>query len=389
LETRGALAILGAIFMTAAIGTPPAQASTYKVTHKFAGSPGDGACSYAALIRDSAGNLYGTTTSGGASGYGAVFMLDKTGTETVLYSFTDRATDGLTPYAGLVRDSGGNLYGTTYEGGAGVGVVYKLDTAGTETVLHTFTGGADGALPYASVIRDAAGNLYGTTAQGGLWNYGVVFKLDKTGKETVLYNFTGGADGGLPRAGVIPDSTGNLYGTTSGGGAAGWGVVFKLNKKTGTETVLHTFTGRADGGGPMAGVIRDSAGNLYGTTSAGGISGYGVVFMLDKTGTETALYSFTGGTDGATPLAGLIRDSAGNLYGTTNVGGASGYAGVVFKVDTIGTETVLHNFTAGADGAFPYAGLVRDSTGNLYGTTCGGGIASGYAGDGVVFKIKP
>jgi uncharacterized repeat protein (TIGR03803 family) len=253
-------------------------------------------------------------------------------------------------------------------------------------VLHTFNGSpTDRAIPGAAhLIGDSAGNLYGTTESGGASGAGVVFKLNKTG-ETVLYSFTGGADGWSPVAGLIRDSAGNLYGTTFGGGArfgeSGSGVVFKLDT-TGTETVLYSFTGGADGGSPAAGLIRDSAGNLYGTTELGGVSGAGVVFKLDTTGTETVLHSFTG-PGGENPYAGLIADSAGNLYGTTYGGGASG-SGVVFKLDTTGTETVLYSFTGGADGGSPVAGLIRDSAGNLYGTTYEGGTSDA----GVVFKLE-
>src|ERR1039458_5027725 len=187
----------------------------------------------------------------------------------------------------------------------------------TETVLHHFASPPQGAYPEAGVVRDPAGNLDGTTVNGGAAGWGVVFKLDTAGRQTVLYNFTGGADGGNPSGGVIGDSAGNFYGTTLNGGAASWGVVFKLDK-SGHETVLYSFTGGTDGWNPSGGVIRDSAGNLYGTTQIGGAEGWGVVFKLDKSGQETVLYSFTGGTDGWNPSGGVIRDSAGNLYGTTS-----------------------------------------------------------------------
>jgi len=382
LEASGTLA-LGAMFVTALIGTPAAQAQTYTVLHKFKGAPTDGRYpEYGHLIGDSAGNLYGTTYSGGASGYGAVFKLDPAGTETILYSFTGEA-DGGFPNA-VIRDSAGNLYGTAGSGGAwNSGAVFKLDPAGTETVLYSFTGRADGAKPLAGLIRDSAGNLYGTASAGGVSEYtGVVFKLDTAGTETVLHTFTGGADGGDPEAGLIRDSAGDLYGTTSGGGVSHEGVVFKLDA-TG-ETVLYSFTGGADGSQPVGGLLRDSAGNLYGTTPYGGASGNGVVFKLDTTGTETVLYSFTGGADGSQPEAGLIQDPEGNLYGTTYYGGAP-ENGVVFELDTTGTETVLYSFAGGADGSNPYAGLIRDSAGNLYGTARFGGIS----GSGVVFRIQP
>jgi uncharacterized repeat protein (TIGR03803 family) len=263
-----------------------------------------------------------------------------------------------------------------------VGVVYKLDAAGQETVLHSFTGGTDGEYPYAGVTRDSAGNLYGTTQGGGTGNAGVVYKLDTTGQETVLYSFSGGADGGYPDASVIQDSVGNLYGTTFNGGTANMGVVYKLDVG-GQETVLYSFTGGADGASPYAGVIRDSAGDLYGTTVEGGTAGWGVVYKLDASGQETVLYSFMGGADGGDPYAGVIRDPAGNLYGTTLFGTYG--SGNVYKLDTTGQETVLYSFTNGADGGYPYAGVIRDSVGNLYGTTYNGGkdIA------GVVFKLTP
>jgi uncharacterized repeat protein (TIGR03803 family) len=208
--------------------------------------------------------------------------------------------------------------------------VYKVDTAGHSTVLHNFTNGADGGIAYGGVIRDWKGNLYGTTNQGGASNAGVVFKIDTSGNETVLYTFTGGSDGGYPLGGVILDSKGNLYGTTNGGGASGAGVVFKIDT-SGNETVLYSFTGGSDGGFPLAGVILDSKGNLYGTTNGGGASGAGVVFKVDTSGNETVLYSFTGGTDGGNPYVGVIRDWDGNLYGTADTGGASN-AGVVFEI---------------------------------------------------------
>src|SRR5271157_3231541 len=247
----------------------------------------------------------------------------------------------------------------------------------TESVLHSFPGSPDGANPYAGLVRDAQGNLYGTTVNGGAQAKGTVFKVDATGNETVLYSFTGaGGDGANPEAGLVPDAQGNLYGTTYAGGASNAGTVFKVDT-TGNETVLYSFTGAGgDGAGPTGLLVRDAQGNLYGTTVFGGASGKGTVFKADATGNETVLYSFTGaGGDGANPEAGLVPDAQGNLYGTTDAGGASN-AGTVFKVDTTGNETVLYSFTgAGGDGAGPTGLLVRDAQGNLYGTTVFGGAS--------------
>jgi uncharacterized repeat protein (TIGR03803 family) len=372
------------------LGILPAEAQTYTLTvlHNFSGSAhGDGTRSYGRLWRDAGGNLYGTTLDGGASHLGVVFKLDSSGHETILHSFTGPPADGANPYAGLVGDSAGNLYGTTYFGGASnFGVVFKLDSTGHETVLHSFAGPpADGANPYAGLVRDSAGNLYGTTVMGGGSRKGVIFKLDSSGHETILHSFAGlPADGANPLAGLIRDSAGNLYGTTPNAGASNRGVVFKLDS-TRHETVLYSFTGLADGANPYAGLIRDSAGNLYGTTAFGG-NEFGVVFKLDSTSQETVLHSFGGAHDGARPQAGLVRDSAGNLYGTTVLGGASPNFGVVFKLDSTGHETVLHSFAGPpADGSQPQAELIRDLAGNLYGTTPFGGTSN----LGVVFKLTP
>jgi uncharacterized repeat protein (TIGR03803 family) len=303
-------------------------------------------------------------------------------TEVVLHNFAS-PPNGAYPAWGVVRDSAGNLYGTTngaYSdvGGGGTnnaGVVFKVDTSGNETVLHSFTGGADGNSPNG-VILDSAGNLYGVTESGGGNGVGVVFKVVTSG-ETVLYSFTGGNDGGYPN-GVTFDSAGNLYGTTTYGGASGAGVVFKVG--TSGETVLYTFTGGNDGANPYAGVILDSVGNLYGTTSGGGASGAGVVYKVDTSGNETVLYGFTGGADGDSPYAGVVRDSVGNLYGTTAFGGTAA-EGVVFKVDTSGNETVLHTGHRGLDGDQPdTAGVILDSVGNLYGTNAFGGAGGGGRG---------
>ena len=370
-----------------------AHAQGYKesVLYSFAGGTDGTEPLFSGVIRDPAGNLYGTTYSGGASNYGTVFKVDTSGNETVLYSFTGRA-DGRTPYAGLVRDPAGRLYGTTYNGGlrsamcaSGCGVVFEVAANGQEKVLHRFSGGTDGALPIGGLIRDAAGNLYGTTQMGGASGSGTVFKLDASGVETVLYSFAGLPDGQYPFAGLIRDSAGNFYGTTSNGGAIGFGTVFKLDA-AGHETVLYSFTGGSDGGSPQAPVLRDKNGNLYGTTFLGGANyGVGTVFKVDVSGNETVLHNFAG-NDGKYPEAGLIRDSQGNLYGTALQGGpADNLGGNIFKISRQGTWSVLYNFTGGPDGGNPAGGLLMDSAGNLYGTTASGGTSN----RGTVFKFAP
>jgi len=318
-------------------------------------------------------------------------------TFTVLYSFTGGA-DGRAPYAGLVRDNAGNLYGTTYQGGSptwcphGCGTVFKVDTAGNETVLHTFLGGKDGAYPsYGYLLRDAAGNLYGTTYDGASPGNGTAFMISAAGKELFL-PFAGGANGGHPSAGLISDPAGNFYGTTTyrGSGCApyGCGTVFKISK-TGKETVLHSFSNGSDGAYPYAQLLRDSAGNLYGTTQGGGTDGVGTVFEIDSSGKEKVLYSFHADpADGNFPYAGLIEDASGNLYGTTAYGGMLG-AGIVFKIDKSGQETIVYNFCAQfcADGGTPYGNLVMDSSGNFYGTTSSEGDPE--SSSGTIFKLTP
>jgi uncharacterized repeat protein (TIGR03803 family) len=386
-----------------AASAPPAQGQTFTVLYSFKGGT-DGEGPNGSVVRDAAGNLYGTTSYGGAFSNGTVFKLDTTGLETVLYSFTG-GSDGSIPLAGPILDAAGNLYGTTEaggdltcNGGVGCGTVFELDTTGEETVLHSFTG-KDGTSPIAGVIRDAAGNLYGTTPQGGRFSSGTVFKLDSIGEETVLYTFTGGrggTDGYYPDGALIRDAAGNLYGTTQLGGNYSFGTVFKLDS-TGKETVLYRFRGGSSGDQPVGGVIMDKAGNLYGATEVGGYYFDGTVYKLNPVGNKTVLYNFAGGTDGSLPVAGVIADTAGNLYGTTQYGGDvtcfGGGCGTVFKLDKTGNETVLYSFTGGADGASPVAGLVRDAAGNLYGTAYfggdGGSFCSGVGGCGVVFKIAP
>ena len=378
LAASGALA-LGAIFATAAIG--PLAQGAYTVQHTFTGQTADGANPAGALIADGSGNLYGTTSQGGAYNQGAVFEWAAGGPETVLYSFTG-GPDGGGPEQGLALGPGGVLYGTTYFGGIyGYGVVFELTpgTPWTESVLHTFTGGTDGATPWAGVTLGPGGVLLGTTTGGGS-GFGVVFELTPgtPWTEAVLYPFTGASDGANPYGGIVLDAADNLYGTTESGGS-GFGVVFKLSS-AGLFSVLYTFTGGPDGANPLAGLVEGTPNNFYGTTPYGG-SGYGVVFKITASGVQTVLYTFTGGADGAYPFAGLIY-SAPDLYGVTYFGGTHA-DGTVFRMTTGGVETVLHSFAASASGDYPFGGLVRIAP-DIYGTTYYGGNTSSA---GVLFKI--
>jgi uncharacterized repeat protein (TIGR03803 family) len=302
----------------------------------------------------------------------------------------------------LVWDSAGNLYGTTTQGGpSGSGTAFKVDKKSRFSVLHTFfSSGAGGWGPNGPLVLDAAGNLYDTTPNGGNpgcvsgSGCGVVFKLDPTGNETVLRAFVSGKRGDMPSGGLIRDAADNLYGTNAGGGYRNHGMVFELDAAD-IETVLYTFMGKADGEVPAAGLIRDFAGNSYGTAAGGiltgGDKGAGVVFKLDPSGNYTTLYTFTGKSDGSAPNGYLAIDAAGNLYGTTFYGGGSG-CGVVYRVDLSGHETVLYSFKCGTDGGFPVGGLTIDPAGILYGTAAHGGNPNDCvdaAGCGVVFKITP
>ena len=377
----------------------------YRTLHEFVLNRG-GLALAAGLVFDQEENLYGTTLGGGNSGSGVVFRLtrdaDGKWRETLLHEFTG-GKDGSEPVASLIFDRVGNLYGTTSQGGDGkAGVVFRLtpkpDGSWAEDVLHAFCSFSlcdDGSDPQSSPIFDQAGNLYGTTNQGGVSEAGVVFELtenaDGKWQEKILHQLTGGMDGGNPQSSLIFDQAGNLYGTTNQGGIGGAGVVFELTENADgkwQEKILHQFTGGADGGNPRSSLIFDQAGNLYGTAAFDGYYGEcsygcGVVFELtpksDGSWTDSVLHSFTGGRDGQYPFAGLTFDKAGNLYGTAEEAGnltrCSGHGcGVVFKLTPNANggwnETVLHTFLDQPN-AFPFAGVIFDSAGNLYGTTYG------------------
>jgi len=413
---RAAIATLG-VALFAAI---PCAAQQETVLYSL-GNGTDGALPLAGLIFDGAGKLYGTASIGGSNGLGAVFELSPQQgggyTGTVLHSFGS-GTDGQVPYAvSLIFDSAGNLYGTTQFGGTyNAGTVFELSPNGqgswTEKVLYIFGNGTyDGQNPFTGLIFDADGNLYGTTYDGGLYTYGTAFELSPaeggSWTETVLFSFGNGMGiGRYPRSQLIFDAAGNLYGVCKFGGLYGYGTAFELspNGQGGwTGTTLHTFNDNgSDGYQPLGALILDAAGNLYGTTSAGGIycsssGGCGTVFELSPTGggtwTETVLHSFGNGTDGQFPLGALIFDASGDLYGTTSAGGVNNF-GTVFKMSpqTGGgyAETVLHAFGGSGDGTDPWSNLIFDHAGNLYGTTRTGGIyCSGAGGCGTVFELAP
>ena len=420
---RGTTVLLLALAFFIAMAATPAAQAQFNVLYNFAGGT-DGANPHAGVTLDASGNIYGTAYAGGA-GYGTAFKLTHRGSGFVLsplYSFLGKgANDGAGPDASLVIASDGIVYGTAISGGGnqdpychifggyyGCGTIFSLRPPATrqetplspwtETLAYLFTFDPDGAYPRNSFVFDRAGNMYGTGANGGNV-FGVVWELSPSGSgwsEQAIYTFMGRGDGGTPESGVTFDSAGNLYGTTSawGYGDTGCcGTVFQLvNSGSGwTENTLYQFTDGNDGSIPYGGVIADAAGNLYGTTTTDGANGGGTVFELSPSGggyTYQTLYSFSGeaGLE-VGPYDDLAMDSAGNLYGTTYLDGRYGW-GNVFKLAPSGsgwTYTSLHDFTGGSDGASPRCRLVFDSSGNLYGTTSIGGT-NGY---GVVFKIAP
>ncbi len=307
-------------------------------------------------------------------------------TYSILYTFPG-PPDGFEPLGTPILDETSNVYGTTEYGGQfSQGNVYKVDQIGNETVLYSFTpsGSGDGQLPSGRLLRDRNGVIYGTTQFGGTFGYGTIYSVASEGTDKVLYSFTGGADGWWPRSGVVADPEGNLYGSTSSGTGTycpACGAVFKLDRQ-GNLTVLHTFTNGMDGGSP-SGVILDPSGNLYGTTVSGG-RGYGVVFRIDPSGSETILYAFSGrGGSLSSPCSGLVRDRYGNLYGITAFG--HGGRGGAYKLFASGKLVALSTVAGSGGNTFPACSdLTIDSSGNLYGTTFFGG-----SGSGALFQIDP
>ena len=402
----GTLAALAIGLVLTCVATQAVQAQTFNVLYTFTGQ-GDGANPYAGLTMDATGSLYGTTYAGGSYGKGTVFELRRSGSEWIimtLYSFKG-GTDGAQPRARVIFGPDGALYGTTFSGGGtgcggqGCGTVFSLRApVWKESVLYRFTGGTDGGLPLGDLVFDKQGSIYGTTQQGGVphkcggLGCGVVFKLSHRSvmwSETPIYQFTGLSDGITPNGGVVFDRSGNLYGTTVSGGSGNFGTVFQLTPSGSgwTHQILYSFQDLADGKLPNSGVILDSSGNLYGTTVFGGTGLGGTVFQLSPSGGSWTFKLVYGLVGNAGPFGNLSLDAASNLYGTTWQDG-NYVAGSVLKLMPSHGSWIyqsLHDFTGGNDGEYSLSNVIFDASGNMYGTAAYGGAN----GDGVIMQITP
>lgn len=403
--------VSAALLLTAVlVFLPSTQAQTFTVLHSFQST--DGSSPQAAVIQDNSGNLYGTTLLGGSADAGVVFKISPKDKFSILHNFGVTASDGFEPASPLLLDNYGNLYGTTIAGGVdcydgvytfGCGTVFKINATGRESVIHAFAGGdpasTDGMNPFSGLVADSRSNaMYGTTWGG--FNGSVAYQIMPNGKETILYTLTNPTLYGP----LVEDANGDLWGASGGGNDhlcdGGCGTVFKLHRTSSgwVETITYTFTGKADGANPWAGLVYDGVHHVfYGITELGGASqtcdyqgspaGCGVLFKLDSTGTKlTVLHTFAGKADGQFPIANLILDPLGDVYGATSFGGPN-TAGTVFVYTAWGQFMTLHNFTGGADGANP-AGLLLDRRkAVLYGTTSSGGDPT--CDCGVVFSLAP
>jgi uncharacterized repeat protein (TIGR03803 family) len=379
-------AVARAVLVLAAVTTQAAQAQTFTTLHGFDGTDGADVAT-AGLIQATDGNLYGATTGGGANSDGTVFKITTGGTLTTPHTFD--GADGAVPWGRLVQATNGNFYGTTTNGGSGgcgCGTIFKITPSGTLTTLYSFFDSTDGGYPYAGLLQATNGNFYGTAEDGGANGYGVVFQITPTGTLTTLHSFNS-TDGAGPQGTLVQATDGNLYGTTRFGAnsacSGGCGTVFKITP-TGTLTTLHSFDS-TDGANPFGGMVQGTDGKLYGTTSGGGAGTDGTVFKITLDGTLTTLHSFHG-TDGATPYGLLVQATDANFYGTTKNGGNAscpGDCGTIFQITPGGELTTLHSFD-GTDGEYPFAGLVQDTNGTLYGVTYNGGANN----DGTVFSLS-
>lgn len=406
----------GPVFVLYLLASITASAQKFTTLYNFDSTVGGNP--WAALVQGTNGGLYGTVTTFGAYNGGAIFEIGlETGTLTTLYSFCSQINceDGAVPTAPLIWATNGHFYGTTDKGGTnGMGTVFKMTPSGEFTSVLSFDG-TNGNDPLG-LIQGTDGNFYGTTALGGSKNFGTIFKMTSSGTLTTLYSFCEQhpcTDGAYPAAGLVEGADGNFYGTTAEGGQGsacqgtppeGCGTVFRITP-AGVLTVLYSFCGTIgcpDGvGGSLGPLILGSTGDFYGTTYAGGINGYGTVFEVSRAGELTTLYSFCSQencTDGAHPWAALVLGDDGNLYGTTELGGAFGSlfsetGGTAFKFTLNGALTTLYSFCSQsncADGSEPIAALVQDTNGKLYGTTYGGGTSTTCTGPGcgTVFSLS-
>jgi uncharacterized repeat protein (TIGR03803 family) len=398
---------ISAVAVTAAFVLSVATAAAVTTDVIFSFEEDQGEYADTDLETDNAGNIYGTTVLGGDFGSGTVFQLSPTPNgwvHTVLYSFTGGA-DGGEPYKGVTLDREGNLYGTAVTGGSGnceggCGVAYKLTNSGgnwTQVVIHAFTGGDDGAGPGARLTVDRGGNIYGMAPTGGANGLGTIYKIGQAGGAwtfKVIHTFTGADDGATGSAGRMVLRRARLYGAATTGGAHGSGVIFELTPRSVGEwdfRTIYAFKGQPDGSFPYGALLFAGSGKIYGTTYYGGTNGIGAVYELSprRNGewNENVIYSFQEESDGNSPISNLVFDPVGNLYGTTSEGGLG--SGTIFKLSPIGggqwTETVVHSFQGPPDGAFAYNGMVVDRFGNFYGATVHGGKND----DGCIYKFTP
>jgi uncharacterized repeat protein (TIGR03803 family) len=393
--------ILCGIFCLAAVIVSPAQ------TLRTMALDGPISDPWGALVQGLDGDFYGTAAG---NNHGTVYKVTPSGKVTTIYQFCSQpnCADGSSPFAGLLLAKNGNFYGTTAFGGTGGGTIFELTPAGRLTTIYSFRAQliTDAQEPYGGLVQSPNGSLYGTTRIGGAYNQGTVFRITPGGQLNILHSFCAAgppcADGQQPEAAMVLGPNGNFYGTTIGGGANAWGTIFEITP-SGKLTVLHSFcaqTGCEDGAYPLDSLFLGSDGSLFGTTYAGG--GAGTVFRITLQGGLTTLYSFCseyGCPDGAGPYGGVVQDSAGNLYGTTEAGGAllcppgiEG-CGTLFKISRTGQLTTLYTFcSAGSpcdDGMGPIATLFQGTNGVLYGSTAGGGGSIACTGGcGTLFSLS-